>query len=108
MRLSKAVEQTADAVFITDREGRIQYVNPAFELISGYPEGRRMWLNLKWKDGLDGTGNTVAAGPTSGCGGGSERRISCTNQIPSASTATPVSMNMTAVDERGIEKSLGM
>ena len=30
-RLSSAVEQTADAVFITDRDGMIEYVNPAFE-----------------------------------------------------------------------------
>jgi PAS domain S-box-containing protein len=35
-RLSNAVEQTADAVFITDRSGRIQYINPAFEQSTGY------------------------------------------------------------------------
>ena len=35
-RLSSAVEQTADAVFITDREGVIEYVNPAFEATTGY------------------------------------------------------------------------
>jgi PAS domain S-box-containing protein len=35
-RLSSAVEQTADAVFITDRGGVIQYVNPAFETLTGY------------------------------------------------------------------------
>jgi phosphoserine phosphatase RsbU/P len=34
--LSSAVEQTADSVFITDRDGRIEYVNPAFETITGY------------------------------------------------------------------------
>ena len=34
--LSNAVEQTADGVFITDRDGRIEYVNPAFETITGY------------------------------------------------------------------------
>lgn len=34
--LSNAVEQTADAVFITDRTGFIEYVNPAFEQITGY------------------------------------------------------------------------
>jgi phosphoserine phosphatase RsbU/P len=38
-RLSNAVEQTADAVYITDREGSIQYVNPAFERMTGYPAG---------------------------------------------------------------------
>jgi PAS domain S-box-containing protein len=35
-RLSKAVERTADCVFITDARGRIQYVNPAFEQVTGY------------------------------------------------------------------------
>ena len=36
VRLSNAVEQTADAIFITDRDGIIEYVNPAFESITGY------------------------------------------------------------------------
>ena len=35
-RLSNAVEQTADAVFITNRDGVIEYVNPAFEATTGY------------------------------------------------------------------------
>lgn len=35
-RLSSAVEQTADAVFITNRSGVIEYVNPAFEQVTGY------------------------------------------------------------------------
>ncbi|MHC4817532.1 MAG: SpoIIE family protein phosphatase [Planctomycetota bacterium] len=35
-RLSSAVEQTADAVFITDRDGEILYVNPAFEATTGF------------------------------------------------------------------------
>ena len=35
-KLSHAVEQSADTVLITDREGRIQYVNPAFEKLTGY------------------------------------------------------------------------
>jgi len=34
--LSSAVEQTADTVFITDRDGVIEYVNPAFEATTGY------------------------------------------------------------------------
>jgi diguanylate cyclase (GGDEF)-like protein/PAS domain S-box-containing protein len=34
--LEKSVEQTADHVMITDREGIIQYVNPAFEFMTGY------------------------------------------------------------------------
>ena len=34
--LSSAVEQTADSVFITDHEGVIEYVNTAFERLTGY------------------------------------------------------------------------
>jgi sigma-B regulation protein RsbU (phosphoserine phosphatase) len=36
LRLANAVEQTADSVMITDMEGLIQYVNPAFEHTTGY------------------------------------------------------------------------
>ena len=35
-RLSNALEQTDDTVFITDRRGTIEYVNPAFEATTGY------------------------------------------------------------------------
>ncbi|MBI3778549.1 MAG: EAL domain-containing protein [Gammaproteobacteria bacterium] len=35
-QLSSAVEQTADAVVITDRHGIVQYVNPAYEQVTGY------------------------------------------------------------------------
>lgn len=35
-KMSRALEQTADAVVITDRDGIIEYVNDAFEDISGY------------------------------------------------------------------------
>lgn len=35
-KLSCAVEQSADAIFITNSEGIIEYVNPAFELLTGY------------------------------------------------------------------------
>jgi PAS domain S-box-containing protein len=35
-RLSAAIEQAADNIIITDIEGKIIYVNPAFERISGY------------------------------------------------------------------------
>jgi PAS domain S-box-containing protein len=34
--LSRVVEQTADNVILTDRNGVIQYVNPAFETTTGY------------------------------------------------------------------------
>jgi diguanylate cyclase (GGDEF)-like protein/PAS domain S-box-containing protein len=35
-KLSSALEQTADSVVITDRDGVIEYVNPAFESTTGY------------------------------------------------------------------------
>lgn len=35
-KLSRALEQTADAVMILDRDGQIEYVNAAFEDLSGY------------------------------------------------------------------------
>lgn len=35
-KLSRALEQTADTVMITDSAGIIEYVNPAFEKITGY------------------------------------------------------------------------
>ena len=36
IRLATAVEQSAESVIITNWEGKIQYVNPAFEEITGY------------------------------------------------------------------------
>jgi two-component system cell cycle sensor histidine kinase/response regulator CckA len=35
-KLWRAVEQSAEVVVITDLEGRIEYVNPAFEKLTGY------------------------------------------------------------------------
>jgi PAS domain S-box-containing protein len=37
-KLWRAVEQSAETVVITDLEGRIEYVNPAFEKLTGYSE----------------------------------------------------------------------
>ena len=36
IRLKTAIEQSAEAIVITDIDGNIQYVNPAFEQITGY------------------------------------------------------------------------
>lgn len=36
LKLSNAVEQSADGVFVTNTEGVIEYINPAFEQITGY------------------------------------------------------------------------
>jgi two-component system, cell cycle sensor histidine kinase and response regulator CckA len=38
-KLSRAVEQSADTIFITDLHGIIEYVNPAFEALTGYHRG---------------------------------------------------------------------
>ena len=38
-KLSSAIEQTADIVLITDKAGLIEYVNPAFETVTGYSLG---------------------------------------------------------------------
>jgi two-component system, cell cycle sensor histidine kinase and response regulator CckA len=35
-KLSRAVEQSADSVIVTDEHGLIEYVNPAFEALTGY------------------------------------------------------------------------
>ena len=40
--LARVVEQTADSVVLTDTEGVIQYVNPAFEATTGYSREEAM------------------------------------------------------------------
>ena len=35
-RLATAIEQSADSIVVTDPQANIQYVNPAFETVSGY------------------------------------------------------------------------
>ena len=44
--LSTAIESSADAVVITDAQGFIQYVNSAFELITGYTKHEVMGRDL--------------------------------------------------------------
>lgn len=36
LRLAAAIEHTSESVVITDTDGNIQYVNPAFEAVTGY------------------------------------------------------------------------
>ena len=36
LRLATAVEQAAEAILITDTDGKILYINPAFEAVTGY------------------------------------------------------------------------
>ncbi len=44
-RLAKAVEQTPESIIITDVEANIEYVNPAFERITGYGLGEAIGQN---------------------------------------------------------------
>jgi two-component system, cell cycle sensor histidine kinase and response regulator CckA len=37
-KLSRAVDQSADAIFVANSEGLIEYVNPAFEALTGYSQ----------------------------------------------------------------------
>jgi two-component system, cell cycle sensor histidine kinase and response regulator CckA len=46
-RLATAVEQSAEAVVITDPEGAIQYVNAAFERITGYARNEALGRNAR-------------------------------------------------------------
>jgi PAS domain S-box-containing protein len=43
--LSRAVEQTADSVLVTDTNGTIEYVNPAFEATTGYTRAEAVGNN---------------------------------------------------------------
>ena len=49
-RLVTAVENTAEAIIITDIEGNIQYVNPAFEKITGYSRAEVVAQNITLLD----------------------------------------------------------
>jgi PAS domain S-box-containing protein len=44
-RLAAAVEQTSDLVVITDLDGTIEYVNPAFERVSGFSRAQAIGQN---------------------------------------------------------------
>lgn len=46
-RLGMAVDQAAEAIVVTDTEGRIEYVNPAFEQITGYPREESVGQNMR-------------------------------------------------------------
>ncbi len=46
-QLWRAVEQSADLVIITDRSGTMEYVNPAFEILTGYPRAEAIGKNLR-------------------------------------------------------------
>ena len=45
--LVTAIEQSAESVFVTDLEGTIEYVNPAFEQITGYSKKEALGRNSR-------------------------------------------------------------
>lgn len=52
-RLGTALEQAAEDIIITDLHGLIQYVNPAFEKITGYSRGEAIGRNPRFlKSGM--------------------------------------------------------
>ena len=46
-RLGMAVDQAAEAVVVTDTKGNIEYVNPAFERITGYSREEAVGRNMR-------------------------------------------------------------
>jgi len=73
-RLWMALEQTADSILITDRHGTIEYVNPAFEVMSGYTReeaiGRKANIvrsGLQSRQFYEQLWNTILAGNSFRC-----------------------------------------
>jgi PAS domain S-box-containing protein len=71
LRLSTAINQTIEAIVVTDVQGVIQYVNPAFESITGYSGEETLGQNSRiLKSGKHGNGfyknlwQTITAGQT--------------------------------------------
>ena len=69
--LARAIEQAYDSIVITDRAGRIEYVNPAFERTTGYTRAEAVGENPRiLKSGIHGEDfyrslwATLAAGET--------------------------------------------
>jgi len=47
LRLSTAIEQSVESIVITDTSGNIQYINPAFEILSGYTRDEVLGQNCR-------------------------------------------------------------
>ncbi len=45
LKLTNAIEQSTEAIVITDRNGTIEYVNPSFEMITGYGKDEAIGKN---------------------------------------------------------------
>ena len=70
-RLLSAVEQAGEAIFITDTQGTIEHVNPAFEAVTGYTREEVVGRNPRiLKSGKQGDGfyrelwETISGGET--------------------------------------------
>ena len=51
IRLSAAIKQSAEAIVIMDLEGVIEYVNPAFETVTGYGQEEAIGANISIVNG---------------------------------------------------------
>jgi PAS domain S-box-containing protein len=67
--LARSVEQMADALIIMDRSGVMEYVNPAFEALTGYSRQKAIGQTLRMLkseqqagDLYDEMWNTVCSG----------------------------------------------
>jgi PAS domain S-box-containing protein len=47
LRLATAIEQAAEAIAITDPDGVVTYINPAFEHATGFPDGDSKGHNIR-------------------------------------------------------------
>ena len=70
-RLATAIDQAAEAIVVTDPDGRIVYANPAFEQVTGYTRAELLGQNPRvLKSGshdasfYDGMWATLTAGRT--------------------------------------------
>ena len=63
VRLQTAIENTSEAILIVGREGRVEYVNPGFETMTGYPASRQIGV-----EGWQMNGAPEIAGPWSAIG----------------------------------------
>ena len=63
VRLQTAIENTSEAILIVDREGRVEYVNPGFESMTGFAASRQIGV-----EGWQMNGAPEIAGPWSAIG----------------------------------------
>lgn len=61
-RLATAIEHAGEIVIITDRDGRIEYVNPSFEQVTGYTRDEVRGTKLSVLDGDDGVREELISG----------------------------------------------